>query len=180
MKLKLIGIILIVVSLFLGISTFIIQDSMDNLFMEQMMNFEGESCFLEDGTCIHENPLKGLFVVFYIVETSLFLFGIYLITQNNIQNYLIEKLHETSSNLKEIKEKDSSEKEFLAFLKGFSDDERKILMEVKKQDGIWQSTLRIKTGFSKATLSILLSKLESEGHISKVKKGKTNEIYLNQ
>jgi len=178
MKTKYVGIILIVLSLFFLVSTFTIHNEMEDIYMEQMLSFEGGSCVLANGTCIHKNPLTFLFVILYIAQSALFLFGIFLIMVNKSYENLAQKLYDTTTQISEIKKRDSEDNEFRAFLKGFSDDEKKVLIEIKKKDGIWQSTLRIKTNLSKATLSIILSKLEKEGHIVKVKKGKTNEIWL--
>ena len=63
-------------------------------------------------------------------------------------------------------------------LTGLDEDEKKVLTAVKEQDGISQSTLKYRTDLSKTKLSVILSQLEKKGLIAKVKKGKTNDIFL--
>jgi len=177
MKKKNIGIILIVLSIFFLISTITIYLEMETFYKNQIINSTAGACFDSNGSCIHENPLDWLFTIIYIVISLKFFLGIFLIFLENKELFIAEKLHLTSENLKKIKEINTNEKTFEAFLKGFNEDEKNILKEIKKQDGIWQSTLRIKTGLTKSTLSIILTQFEKKGYISKVKKGKTFEIY---
>lgn len=61
---------------------------------------------------------------------------------------------------------------------GFDPDRRKILKTVKENDAITQSTLRFKTGMSKAHLSMLINDLERNGFISRKPKGRTYEVYI--
>jgi uncharacterized membrane protein len=57
-----------------------------------------------------------------------------------------------------------------------SEDEKKVLSMIKKQEYIWQDELRNKTGFSKAKLSKIIAKLESLGAIKVQRIGKFNKI----
>lgn len=68
--------------------------------------------------------------------------------------------------------------EFESMLDVLKEDEKKIVEIVKAQQGIQQNTLRLKTDFSKAKLSMLLSDLEKRGIIKKDAFGKTNKVYL--
>mgnify|MGYP001615807833 FL=1 len=67
---------------------------------------------------------------------------------------------------------------FKILLEGLDEDEKKIMQAVKEQDGISQSTLRYRIDLSKSKLSMVLSQLEKKGLISKVKKGKINNVFL--
>ena len=65
-------------------------------------------------------------------------------------------------------------------MSALNDNEKKVMSIVREQDGIQQSTLRIRTDFSKAKLSAILTDLEKRSLIKKVEKGKKNLIFLKQ
>ena len=48
-------------------------------------------------------------------------------------------------------------------LAGYTDEEKKVVKAVKEQDGITQSTLRLRTDLHKSKLSIVLDGLEKKG-----------------
>lgn len=177
MKIKYIGIILILLNVLLILSTILIHTKMDLSYKTQMINNKCQF-HISNGVCLHSNLLEWLFNIVYVIYSSLVLFGIYLIFFDTKQDLIAKTLFETSKNIKQIKKIEKENYTFEAFLKGFTLDERKILTEIKNQEGIWQSTLRFKLGFSKSTLSLILKDLEKKGHISKIKKGKTFEVYL--
>jgi uncharacterized membrane protein len=91
---------------------------------------------------------------------------------------LQEQHREISHALKEAKIETKQKDEFKAYLSAFSDDEQKVLLAIREQEGIQQSTLRFRTGMSKTSLSLMLKSLEEKGIISKKESGKTNKIYL--
>ena len=65
----------------------------------------------------------------------------------------------------------------LSMLKILNERERRVLEEIIKKEGITQLELMHKLGFSKASLSKILSKLEVRGLIKKKKWGKVNKLY---
>ncbi|MCD6402765.1 MAG: winged helix-turn-helix transcriptional regulator [Candidatus Aenigmarchaeota archaeon] len=65
----------------------------------------------------------------------------------------------------------------LSMLKILNERERKVLEEIIKKEGITQLELMHKLGFSKASLSKILSKLELRGLVKKKKWGKVNKLY---
>ena len=91
-------------------------------------------------------------------------------------NCRIEK--EIVSTLTNQKQVQNEEEKFSILLQGLSKDEQKVLKAVKEQDGISQSTLRLRADMHKSKLSITLKQLEEKGLVKKVTEGKTNKVML--
>ncbi len=147
----------------------------DRLITELIAN-QG-SCYLSDGTCLHEDRTYTPYIVGGALSLALLLFGFYLVIDKSDQVLIDQQRHITSA-LKEAKKLEKERDEFSAFLLGFSLDEQKILRAIHEEEGIEQSTLRFKTNLSKATLSLLLKSLEDRNFISRKPKGKTNQVFL--
>jgi len=172
MNQKLIGIIIIIIGVLLAtlITTMKVHsDSEIDAVIE-----ETGSCYLDDGTCLHDEQSNAMYVAGWILSAALIILGAYLVFFDKTQQLLAEQQKEVSSALKAAKKEDS----FKAFLAGFSDEEQSVLKAIKEQDGIKQSTLRYRTGMSKTSLSLLLKSLESKKIISRKTSGKTNEVFL--
>ncbi len=172
MNQKQIGIILIIIGVLLASFIGLVKEREDNAI--RLMVQEKGSCFLDDGTCLHDDRNISLFVIGWIFSGILILLGIYIAFIDNTQKVLAEHQVKVSSALKEVKEKDK----FHAFLAGFSKEEQDILKAVKEQDGIKQSTLRYRVGMSKTTLSLILKDLEKKDIIRRKISGKTNQVFL--
>ena len=67
---------------------------------------------------------------------------------------------------------------FDIIMKALDQFEQRVVKAVREQEGITQSTLRLRLDMSKAKLSYVLQELEKRGLIKRVKKGKTLSIYL--
>jgi len=173
MNQKQIGIILIIVGILMTLFVYTAREREDNNIKLIMQNSANNSCFLEDGTCLHKQNTHA-FLLGGVLSISLILFGIYLSFVDKTQKVLAEHQVKVSSALKEAKKDDK----FNAFLSGFNEDSQKVLKAIKEQDGIKQSTLRFRTGISKSSLSLVLKELENKKIISRKKSGKTNEVYL--
>lgn len=141
------------------------------------------SCFLDDGTCLHEQK-NTTFIVGEGLSLLLFALGLYLLFFDTTKETkeLIAKQSEQNvqiaTALKQSVEEKKKDERFTAFLAGFSDDERKILSAVHEQDGILQSTLRFRTGLTKTDVSLILKEFEEKGYISKKPEGNTNKVFL--
>ena len=92
--------------------------------------------------------------------------GFYLLFFNKTEDLLVKRLGE---------DKDNEKFEFaMKFLNPY---EAKVLRKIKEEEGITQSTLRLKLDMSKAKLSYVLQDLEKRELIKRVEKGKTLQIF---
>jgi len=169
------GIILLIISVILGISFSYLVIQI-NKTIEQNINFslndKGE-CLHEaaGGICPYEQKARLSFPI-YLGGASifvLFLFSLYLIFSKKPKG-IKEEAKQVS--------KEKTEDKFNIILSALNEDEQKIMKAVKEQDGITQSTLRIRTDMSKTKLSLDLKELEKKNLIKKVSKGKINQIFL--
>jgi DNA-binding MarR family transcriptional regulator len=172
MNQKQIGKIIIILGILLFVFLFYIKAQEDQ-YIQVIIDDQG-SCYLDDGTCLHDDRDFTLFYVGGALAVLLLSLGIYLIYFDKTQKLLLQQHKEVSSALKVSKEKD----EFNAFVSGFGEPEQRILKAVHDQEGIKQSTLRYKTGMSKTSLSLILKHLEERDIISRKESGKTKEIFL--
>jgi uncharacterized membrane protein len=161
-----IGIILIIVGIILAGIIYSIK-AREDTYINSLIDERG-SCFLADGTCLHNRDMLA-YTIGWIFSASIFLLGIYLLSEQNLM---------ISDALLETKRLEKEKSGFSAFLSGFSDDEQAVLKAIKEQDGILQSTLRYRTGMSKSTLSLMLNSFEGRGLITKKEAGKTNKVFL--
>ncbi len=67
--------------------------------------------------------------------------------------------------------------QILGSLKILNERERVVVAEVVKKEGIKQGELMAQLGYTKASLSKIITKLEARGLIRKVKSGKINRLY---
>ena len=142
--------------------------------------FVGEtgSCYLEDGSCLHEDRDLTIYLVGGAIAIALIFFGIYLSFFDKTQELLIEHQQKVSTALKEAKRQEKERDEFKAFLSGFNEEEKKVLKAIREQEGVTQSTLRFRTDLSKTKLSLLLKSFEEKGIIKRKEKGKSKEVHL--
>lgn len=74
-----------------------------------------------------------------------------------------------------------TEKDPLAVLERVLDpDEIQIIRMVKGAEGMTQDSIRLRTGFSKSKVSILVSDLERSGVLAREKMGRTYKLYLGE
>ncbi len=70
------------------------------------------------------------------------------------------------------------DKEFNIIRKALSEDERKVLDEIKKAKEITQDSLRFRLNWSKAKISTILTNLDKRNLIQRQRTGKTYKVYL--
>ena len=97
--------------------------------------------------------------------------GIYLLFFSTSEEAILKRLEEE-------KDKKIEQDKFELVLKAMDDYEKKVIMAVKEQEGITQSTLRYRTDLSKAKVSQILTDFEKKHLIKREGKGKTYAVYL--
>ncbi|MFH1063611.1 MAG: MarR family transcriptional regulator [Candidatus Woesearchaeota archaeon] len=175
MEQKHIGIILLIIAFIIGGFVY----SSYSREKEYILQFSEEtgSCFLDDGTCLHEQNSRT-HIFGWIATGIVFILGIYLTFFDKTQKVMKEHQIKLSRALASAKRAEKEKDEFSAFVAGFDDDTQKVLKAIKEQEGIKQSTLRFRTGLSKTAISLILGTLEKRSIISRKTSGKTKEVYL--
>ncbi len=72
----------------------------------------------------------------------------------------------------------SKDKEYNILRKALSDDEKRILDEIKRADEVTQDSLRFRLDWSKAKVSTVLTNLDKRNLIQRERIGKTYKVYL--
>lgn len=163
MENKRLGILLIILSIaFLGFTYYF-----NNAFYQQASELGcnvGQECINVEKTVSVTHIAFGFF-------GFMFSLGFYILLFNKSEERILRRLEE------EKNQKIGDEK-FDIILMALDPYEKKVLKSVKEQEGITQSTLRLRTDMSKAKLSYVLQELEKRNLIKRNKKGKTLEIFL--
>jgi DNA-binding MarR family transcriptional regulator len=176
MNQKHIGIVIIILGIILAIFVQVAKSNED-FYIKQLM-LENNSCFLDDGTCLHADRNITAYVVGWVLSGIMVSLGIYLFFFEKTQEKIEQSTRLVSEALKEAKKQEKQKDEFSAFLAGFSEDEQKVLKVIREQEGIKQSTLRYKTDISKTTISIILKSLEERKIVSRKPYKKTKKVFL--
>lgn len=103
------------------------------------------------------------------------------ISQNNNTGSNIINNNQNNSNLinNEYPLKNSNDK-FSLLLRPLDDNEQKVLISIREQEGITQSTLKYRANLSKAKVSQILTDFERKGLIARKAKGKTYQVFLTE
>jgi len=173
MNQKQVGVLLIVIGLLIGGLMFYAKIRED-FYIEQIIDMQEGACFLEDGTCLHEDRDFTWYYIGGFLAAAILGLGVYSVSFDKTQKTLLKQHEQVTEALKEAKDKD----EWSAYLAGFTPEEQLVLKAVKEQEGIQQATLRYRTGMSKTSLSLLLKSLEDREIITRKESGKTNEVYV--
>ena len=106
------------------------------------------------------------------------------ITKNfNVQNSNLLNTDINNQTTSSIKENQTSiinheNNKFSLLLRPLDDSQKKVLMAIKEQEGITQSTLRFRTDLSKSKVSQILTDFEKKNLIERKAKGKTYSVFL--
>ncbi len=97
--------------------------------------------------------------------------GFYILFFSKSEEMILKRLEDHKKNRTE-------EEKFNIVLKALDPYEKKVLKAIKEQNGITQSTLRLRANMSKAKLSYVLQELEKRNLIKRIPKKKTLAIFL--
>lgn len=155
---KIIGILLVVIGLFLS---YIIYSYTQNILERNRLLHEG--CPLPENVCPYKQILPVESIFGFIISGVLVVIGLYLIfSQQKIEKL---SLREKSKLTKNIKSLDREEKTIYKLL--------------ENSDGtMFQSDMITRTGFSKVKVSRILDKLEAKGIVERRRRGMANVIML--
>ncbi len=170
METKKLGFLIIGISI---ISGFLMLGFMNNL------SWQGQQLHCNPTQeCQQINSLLGLSHIAVGFLSFIFALGFYLLFFNKNQKEITNKYQEEleNNNLK-IKEENNK---FSFLLRPLDENERKVLIAIKEQNGITQSTLKYRADLSKAKISQILKDFEKKNIITRKEKGKTYSVYLTE
>ena len=127
-------------------------------------------CNLNEGCVEVASSLSVTHIAFGFFGFMLAL-GFYILFFHKSEEMILKRLEDH-------KKERTDEEKFDLILKALDNYEKKVLKAVKEQDGITQSTLRLRTDMSKAKLSYVLQELEKRNLIKRSPKGKTLQVFL--
>ena len=173
---KKIGFLLIFVAVLFAVILFIFKIYIDQL-NDSLMALSNGGCFLESGKCVHERSFAPFVAGISAIIITMG-FGAYLILFSKTAKSFEATQKNILKKISTAKNKELKEERFEILLEGLDEYEKKVMLKAREQDGISQSTLMYRTDLSKSKLSMVLSQLEKKNLITKVKKGKINNIFL--
>src|SRR3989344_9614245 len=137
------------------------------------------------GQQLHCNPTQECRQVSSLLGVShaavgflsfIFALGFYLLFFNRNEKSIVN--NDIRQFIADNAERREDEDKFSLLLKPLDESERKILIAIKEQKGITQSTLRYRTDLSKAKISQVLADFEKKDMIRRKSKGKTYQVFL--
>jgi len=163
MENKKLGTLLIILSIFILILFTGYTSQINNQSIE-MGCFPNQNCKTIERMLSLSHISMGVF-------SFLLALGFYLLFFNKTEKAIFEKLEKE----KELKVEDMK---FKILMKALDPFEQKVIEAIKEQEGITQSTLKLRANMSKSKLSFVLKELERRELIKRVEKGKTFSVYL--
>ena len=178
METKKLGFLIIGISLVMGFIIFNFMNTLNLQSHEIQCNPTQE--------CQQINSVLGVSHIAIGLLAFIFALGFYLLFFNKDEKIILEKYHEEleknniNYNKNLINNQDTNNNKFSMMLKPLDDNERKILVAIKEQEGITQATLRYRADLSKATVSQILTDFEKKNLIERKSKGKTYSVFLTE
>ena|SRR3989344_6645348 len=154
---KKIGIAVVVLALLITTGLFVSR-AKEESYIQTFIDETG-SCYLDDGTCLHDTIDMTVYIVGWIVSGALLLLGLYLFFVP------IQKFEGKAKKKVDLSKLDV--------------DEKKIVHLLEEKDGsMYQSELMKEMEFSKVKMTRALDKMESKGIIDRQRRGMTNIVVL--
>ena len=122
--------------------------------------------------CQQISSLFGMSHIAIGFLSFIFALGFYLLFFNKSEAKI-------SDALETIQEEKTQDK-FKLLLRPLDDNERKVMISIKEQEGITQATLKYRANLSKAKVSQILTDFEKKNLIVREAKGKTYELFLTE
>lgn len=130
--------------------------------------------------CRQVNSMLGVSHIAVGFLSFIFALGFYLLFFNKNEKELapIKENYIFKTNDSEAIKKPEISDKFSMLLRPLDDNEKNVLVSIKEQEGITQSTLRFRANLSKAKISQILSDFERKKLIERKAKGKTYQVFL--
>ena len=134
--------------------------------------------------CQQVNSLLGVSHIATGFLGFIFALGFYLLFFNKDEKIILEKYSEEIARLnaeklnREAKKPENESDRFSVMLRPLDDNQKKVMLAIKEQEGITQSTLRFRTNLSKAKVSQILTDFERKNLVERKAKGKTYSVFL--
>lgn len=169
---KQIGIILLIAGIILASIVYFIK-AKDDFYIDAIIQ-ERNSCYLSDGTCLHEDRNYSLYIISWVISGMLAMIGFYLIFSKADKGAAIQKEKPGQDLPNELNTAD-----FSSVSAKLEPNEKAVFEKVIESQGtIFQSELVEKTAFSKVKVTRILDKLEGKGLIERKRRGMTNVVIL--
>ncbi len=161
---KKLGITLVIISVIFGLAAF-------QVISKYSASSSQMECMAAPG-CANVGSVLNYTHLAVGVLFSLLSLGVYILLFNSGSTEAILKRLEEEKNTK------ISDGRFTLLLKTMDPNEQKVLNSVKENEGISQNMVTIKTGLSKAKVSLILSSFERKNLVKREPNGKTYSVYL--
>lgn len=175
---KKLGFVIILFGILLVILLFLFKAREDyyiSLYVKQE-----ETCFLEDGTCLHEDRNFLVYIFGSVLSVLLIFLGLFLIfsyeikRKNKYNGINNENINDEKNQKNLVKENNK-----LLDKSNLLPDEKIVFEKIVESNGaIFQSELVEKTNYSKVKITRILDKLEGRGLIERKRRGMTNVVVL--